>query len=106
MLTGMCNYKKGNLPASEQGLHLSRKGVLLTAFGPDPDSQGTLLRLWEDAGQSGPLTVTLPKQMQVTSTQPMDLRGRPKGKPLKVKDNKFTIELSAFKPASFLLDKM
>lgn len=61
-----------------------------------PNIAGAQKKLKEDSSE----------QMQVTSTQPMDLRGRPTGKPLKVKDNKFTIELNAFKPASFLLDKM
>lgn len=103
MLTGMCNYRKGNLPVAAQGLNLSRKGVLLTAFGPNPDGQGTLLRVWEDAGQSGPLTITLPEQMQASTAQPIDLRGRPEGQSLQVIDDKFTFELGAFKPASFVM---
>jgi len=69
--------------------------VLLTAFGPNPDGQGTLLRVWEDAGQSGPLTITLPEQMQPGDAQPVDLRGRPLGQPLRVVD-----------PASFLVQAM
>jgi alpha-mannosidase len=103
MLTGMCNYGKGNLPATTHGLQLSRKGVLLTAFGPNPDGQDTLLRVWEDAGQSGPLTVTLPEQMQAHTAQPVDLRGRPVGQSLPVRDGTFTFELDAFKPASFVI---
>ena len=86
-----------------QGLNLSRKGVLLTAFGPNPDGQGTLLRVWEDAGQFGPLTITLPKQMQAGTAQPIDLRGRLVGPSLQVVDDKFTFELGAFKPASFVM---
>ncbi|MCF7973872.1 MAG: hypothetical protein K9N55_08660 [Phycisphaerae bacterium] len=103
MLTGMCNYKQGRLPAKAQGLSLSRKGVLVTAFGPNPDDRGTLLRVWEDAGQSGPLTITLPEQMQVSRAQPVDLRGRPAGQALPVVDHKFTCQLGAFKPASFAM---
>ncbi len=103
MLTGMCNYKKGNLPVMRQGVSLSRKGVFLTAFGPNPDGQGTLLRVWEDAGQSGPLTVTLPEQVQVSTVQPIDLRGRSVKQPLPVVHKKFTFDLGAFKPASFVL---
>lgn len=103
LLAGMCNYGKGSLPVAAQGLGLSRQGVLLTALGPNPDGQGTLLRVWEDAGQSGPLTVTLPEQMQAGSVQPIDLRGRPLGRPLPVANNNFTFELGAFQPASFVM---
>jgi Glycosyl hydrolases family 38 N-terminal domain len=103
LLAGMCNYGKGRLPATAPGLSLSRRGVLLTALGPNPDGQGTLLRVWEDAGQSGPLTITLPEQMQTDSAQPIDLRGRPLGRSLPVANNNFTFELGAFQPASFLM---
>ncbi|MBN2130646.1 MAG: hypothetical protein JW741_14180, partial [Sedimentisphaerales bacterium] len=106
MLTGMCNYVRGSLPVTARGVSVSRKGVLLTAFGPNPDGQGTLLRVWEDAGQSGPLTITLPEQMHLSDAQPVDLRGRPFGRPLRVVDDKFTFELGAFEPASFLVQTM
>jgi len=106
LLTGMCNYGRGSLPVTARGLSVSRKGVLLTAFGPNPDGQGTLLRVWEDAGQSGPLTITLPEQMPPGDAQPVDLRGRPLGQPLRVVDDKLTFELGAFEPASFLVQAM
>jgi hypothetical protein len=103
LLAGMCNYGTGNLPSTAQGLRLSRKGVLLTAFGPNPDGAGTLLRVWEDAGQSGPLTIVLPRQAHVVGVQPVDLRGRPVGPPIQAIDGEFTFELDAFSPASFLV---
>ncbi len=103
MLTGMCNYGKGELPPSAPGVTLSRKGVLLTALGPNPDGPGTLLRLWEDAGDSGPLAVTLPPSMHALAIQPIDLRGRPQGKPIRVMENQFTIDLGPYEPASFVL---
>ena len=37
-----------------------RKGVAVTAFGPNPDGPGTVLRVWEQGGAAGPLTVMLP----------------------------------------------
>ena len=52
--------KPGALPPMQTGIALSRKGVRVTALCPNPDGPGTLLRLWEQAGQSGELTVTLP----------------------------------------------
>ena len=52
--------RRGNFPPTASGLALSRRGVLLTAFGDNPDGAGTCLRVWEQAGASGELTVTLP----------------------------------------------
>ncbi len=57
----------GTLPASQTGLTLSRRGVLVTAFGDDPDGNpGTLLRVWEQSGKSGELAVTLPHGLKAT----------------------------------------
>ena len=50
-----------------KGIELSRKGIAETAFGPNPDGEGTLLRLWELAGASGSLTVRLPEAMKTVS---------------------------------------
>ena len=103
MLTGLSNYKAGQLPTAANGVQLSRRGVTLTAFGPNPDGAGTVLRLWELAGNSGDCTVTLPDAMKVLSVQPVDLRGRPAGPPLAAQAGAFTVKLSAFAPASFLI---
>jgi hypothetical protein len=105
MLTGLCNYKAGTLPPGITGLTLSRKGVTVTAFGPSPDGEGTLLRLWELSGSSGDCTVILPEVMKVGSVQPVDLRGRPVARPIAVKDRAFTVALGAFAPASFLVEQ-
>lgn len=93
----------GTLPVSARGVSLSRTGVLLTAFGPNPDGNGTLLRIWEDAGQSGELTVALPAGLQVDRVQPIDLRGRTLGEAIAVTDGKFTCGLGKYEPKSFLI---
>lgn len=94
----------GNLPAACAGVSVSRPGVLVTAFGADPDGNaGTLLRVWEQAGVSGKLTVTLPKGMKVSSAQPVNLRGETNGEAIPVKSGKFQIELGKYAPASFVL---
>jgi alpha-mannosidase len=103
MLTGLGNYKAGPLPPVAQGLALSRHGVIVTAFGPNPDGDGTLLRLWELAGTSGDCTVTLPEAMKAKAVQPVDLRGRSAGQLIPVKAGVFTAAVGAFAPASFLL---
>ncbi len=97
--------KGGKLPLSQSGLELSRGGALVTAFGPNPDGSGTLLRLWELAGKTEPCLVRLPAGLKVKSAQPVDLRGRPSGAALPVKDNSFETPLHAFAPASFVLEK-
>jgi alpha-mannosidase len=67
----------GPLPSSASGFELSRRGVQLTAFGPNPDGPGTVLRLWELAGQAGDCRVRLPVRWKAREAQPVDLRGRP-----------------------------
>ena len=93
----------GKLPLRQEGLRLSRDGVALTAFGPDPDGEGTILRLWEQAGRAGPCTVTLPASMKTMQAQPIDLRGRPSGEPMAIGKRAFTVTLKAYAPASFRL---
>jgi len=94
----------GNLPATQSGVELSRKGVLVTAFGANPDGAGTLLRLWELAGQAGECTVKLPAGLRAKSAQPVNLRGEPCGASLPIKDGMFTVPLRTFAPVSFLLN--
>jgi len=96
--------QKGKLPLSENGLKLSRRGVLVTLFGPDPYSDKTLLRVWEQAGKSGSLTVTLPSGLSATQAVPVNLRGEPAGNPLKIHNHEFSFKLSAFAPASFRME--
>jgi hypothetical protein len=94
----------GKLPAESSGLELSRCGVLVTSFGADPYSNKTLLRVWEVAGDSGDLTVTLPAGLKATRANPVNLRGESEGEPVKIKNNSFTIQLHAFAPGSFVFD--
>ena len=95
----------GKLPATQTGLEVSRKGALVTAFGPNPDGPGTLLRLWELAGQPETCVVRLPDAMKATQVQPVDLRGRPVGEAIPVKQGAFDPKLRAFAPASFVIQK-
>ena len=95
------------LPTSQAGVTVSRPGVFVTAFGQNPDGEGTLLRLWEQAGTAGELIVTLgaPSACSVFSTvTPVNLRGEKTGEPLKIKRGKLTFALHAYAPASFVLE--
>jgi len=94
----------GSLPSEQAGLTVSRKGVIVTAFGADADgNQGTLLRVWEQAGVSGKLIVTLPKGTKALSAVPVNLRGEKKGEPIKIASGKLVFDLGAYAPASFIL---
>ncbi len=94
----------GTLPPSQSGIELSRKGVLVTTFGPNPDGDGILLRLWEQAGEDGICRVRLPDGMDLKQAQPCDLRGRPQGEPLPVRDDSIDVPLTHFAPASLILE--
>ena len=93
----------GPLPSAQAGIELSRKGVLLTALGPNPDGDGILMRLWEQAGEGGVCDVRLPELLRHTAAQPCDLRGRPQGEPISPRQGRHAIPLTPFAPASFLL---
>lgn len=92
------------LPANGSGLGLSRKGILVTAFGANPDGPGTILRLWEYAGNSGACRVQLPEGVETKSVQPINLRGEPDGKPVAVRNRSFEFNLPAFAPATFRVE--
>lgn len=94
--------RPGTLPPTQAGVTLSRKGVAVTAFGPNPDGAGTLLRVWEQAGTRGPLTINLPGPF--TKATPVTLRGEKKGAALAIATGTLTFDLPAYAPASFLLE--
>lgn len=103
LLTGRADGNAGKLPAKQTGISLSRTGVLITAFGDNPEGDGTILRLWEQAGNSGNITVKFPKNCHARAVQPVDLRGTPLGSKIAVKNGGFTFDLTKYAPASFLL---
>lgn len=97
----------GPLPDHAPGLSLSRRGTLVTAFGSDPDDvvPGTLLRVWEQSGEGGPITVTLPPGFGAASAIPVDLCGEPIGAAVPVTHDKLNFPLSPYAPASFILTR-
>ncbi|MBC9909343.1 hypothetical protein [Chitinophaga varians] len=105
LLAAIADNPNGRLPDSRQGLSLSRKGVLVTAFGTDPNGHdGTLLTLWEQAGQSGKLTVQLPAGMTSRRAVPVDLRGEKLPlPPIPIHQGRFSFECHRYAPAGFLL---
>jgi len=95
----------GTLPAAQAGVELSRRGVKVTAFGKNPDGDGLLLRLWEQAGSAQPCTVRLPAAIHATTAQLCDLRGRPKGQPLKVVNGSLELAMHPYAPVSVLIQR-
>jgi hypothetical protein len=91
----------GKLPATQTGVTVSRPGVLVTAFGENIDGPGTVLRVWDQTGESGELTVTVPGHF--TTAVPVNLRGEQPGKPVTIQNGKLTFPLNAYAPASFVL---
>jgi alpha-mannosidase len=96
------NGPAGALPTAQPGLELARRGLLVTAFGPNPDGPGLMMRLWEHAGQSGECQVQLPSSLKIKAVQPVDLRGRPSGEALH--GHHFTIPVKAFAPTTLRID--
>jgi hypothetical protein len=82
---------------------LSRKGIALTAFGTNPDGQGTILRVWEQGGISSTVEVTLPAGSQFSTATPVNLRGEQTGKAMKINNGRFSFNLRAYAPVSFVL---
>ena len=95
----------GPLDSTQAGIGLSRRGIAVTAFGPNPDGQGTLLRVWEQAGASGEVKLTLPATSPFTKAVPVNLRGQPAGEPLVLNSGEFRFSLPAYTPSSFLLSQ-
>lgn len=93
----------GNLPQEQAGIHILRKGVVLTAFGDNPEGDGILLRVWEQIGDSGECMVELPKSCSFKKAIPVDLRGAIIGEPIPIIDLKLNFKLDKYSPKSFIL---
>ena len=103
-LAAMVDAPAGRLPPEQSGICVSRKGVPITAFGQNPDGDGILLRVWEQAGISGVLTVTLPACAKFATAQPVNLRGEKAGNAVKIEGGQFSFKLGHYEPASFILE--
>ena len=103
MLGAFADGPPGSLPSEQAGLQLSRKGVLVTAFGANPDGRGVILRLWEQAGGDGPCEVRLPQGLNPAFVRACDLRGRALGEPIPVHDGQFQVPVTHYAPTTLLI---
>ena len=93
--------QKGESPLFTEGISLSRKGVLITAFKNEVD--GKLLRLWEQAGKSGLCIVSL-EGSSFKKAYPCNLLGEiidVKG--IEILENSFQFIIKPNQPISFIL---
>jgi glycosyl hydrolase family 38 len=118
-LAAMSHAAPGALPPTAAGLSITKKpiggeqpaatgrtrrGLLVTAFGPNPYGDGTLLRFWDQAGNAGTYTIGLPDGMQARNAQPCDLRGQVAGSPITISDRgTFDFTIRRMSPASLIL---
>jgi alpha-mannosidase len=120
-LAAVSDAKPGKFPATATGLAIAKRaggtpssssadtnkaprGLILTAFGHNPYGEGTLLRLWEQAGASGDYTVQLPFGMKARTAQLCNLRGEMIGPPLAISTKgTFSITTKPMAPVSLLL---
>jgi hypothetical protein len=102
LLVAKAEDKGGTLPMTQTGISLSRKGIEVTAFKLENNKQ-TLIRVWEQAGISGDCTVKLPDAINVSTAQPVNLRGELQGNPTKIENGEFSLDLKGYAPASFIL---
>ena len=86
LLVAYATGKPGNMPLTATGLTLSRKGLQIGAFGPNPDGEGTLLRIWEQSGTGGEATITFPAGSGYRTAQPVNLRGETISNPITVEN--------------------
>lgn len=104
VISAVASGSGGSLPATSPGFELSRKGVNLVTYEPNPDGNGTLLRLWEQNGRTGYLTVTFPPGAKYVKATPVNLRGVINGKEIPVSDHQLKFLLHKYSPVSFILE--
>ena len=110
-LAAVSEAPAGMLPATATGITISNardsvigRGLLLTAFGRNPFGEGTLLRLWDQTGNGGTVSVQLPAGMKVRAAQLCNLRGEPAGPSLPVLESgEFEVPIRPMAPVSVIL---
>ncbi|TAJ15485.1 hypothetical protein DMA11_00925 [Marinilabiliaceae bacterium JC017] len=104
LIAAFSNQSDRTIPIAQQGIDVSMKGVAVTAFRQHPDQKGFELRLWEQAGNNGKCTVTLPSGLQASTATPVNLRGETTGKPIKIKNGAFKLHIAPWAPYSFIIN--
>ena len=94
----------GDLAVEAGGISLDRKGILITAFKPNPEGDGMLLRLWEQAGNEGICRIHLASGGHFRKAYPCNLRNAiTDERGISITDDSFQVPIKAHQPASFIL---
>lgn len=104
LVAGVADGPGGTLPATGHGVALCRSGVRVGAFGADPHNEGVLLRLWEMAGRSSSLRVTLPDGHSFSRAIPCNLLGETIGEPFQLTNGVIETRIEANAPLSLQLE--
>ncbi len=103
LLTGVADGASGKLASKKEGIAVSRKGIMVTAFGENPDGKGLILRLCEQAGISGIVTIKLGQGSKYTKASSVNLRVEVLDKTININANKLSFLSKVYAPASYIL---
>ena len=96
--------RAGAEPLLQQGIALSNKGTLVTAFKKLSEQEGMLLRLWEQSGQSGSCLITLPEGSKFSKAYACNLRDEIiEHEGILISNRSFEADVKANQPRSFIL---
>jgi hypothetical protein len=99
----LSDAENGKLSQTASGVKLSKKGVLVTAYGPNIDGAGTILRLWEQTGNNGEVVITLPEKSNYKQAVLCNLRGVSTRIQIPIQNNTLKVNLKANAPLSIIL---
>jgi hypothetical protein len=105
LLAAYSNYSDRSVPVMQKGIEVSMKSIQLTAFKPWKEKDTYLLRIWEQAGEQGQCQLHLPESLSVKSAVPVNLRGEVIGDSVEIKNNILKVDVTQWKPYSFVLIK-
>jgi hypothetical protein len=93
---------KGKKALEQAGLMVNMKGVLVTAY--KKESDGQLLRVWEQAGNNGLCEITLLWNSPYKKAYSCNLRGEiTDEKGVAISNNSFQFTINSYQPLSFIL---
>lgn len=102
MFAVYCDGEAGALPASSEGISVSKPGVLVTSCRAAGDN--TVLRIWEQSGSDRECTVVLPAGVYDRASL-CDLRGTDLQQDIPLSGNSLKVSLKAYSPLSIVLHR-
>ena len=97
------HHPAASAPAHSRGLSVSRRGVLVTAFGDILQRRDAVAAVGTGRRLRDAHCETCPRVSLPTRAIPVNLRGEPAGEPIPIRSTAFRCDLKPFSPASFVL---